>query len=260
MEPQGKKTNTFTKMGVCTPVGQTAPECPAGWTSVGFTDPGSCKIGNTPGDGPTDTWRGFGYKRVCKRTVPTSGDLAADCCGNLFGVAGSVECSAAGWSPYSWKCNTAMSNRCNRNVPKDPYRNNWNGMPYGQGGAVQTPCSGKVRGPATSKQPGSLGAPDCIGCSGCDIKEKGKLDQWCINYLRNAPPNNFFNNHDYTDVGYHFPRNSYTMPQFFGDTWGYQPMRKQYHPYHEWEYKDHNNYCRQFPNECRYTYINDYHF
>lgn len=247
------KTNTYTMMGVCTPVGDTAPACPAGWESVGFSP--SCMIGNTPGDGPTDSWRGFGYKRVCKRTVPSSGDIAADCCSNLYGIAGSVECNATGWKPYSWKCNTAMANRC-RSSQTDPYKNNWNGMPYGQNKAVQRPCSGKIVGPFPEKQPGSLGVPECVK----NGKVIGKTDQYCINYLRNAPPNNFFNNHDYSDTGRYFPRYSYTTPGFFGNTWGYQPMRKPYLPYHDWKNKDHSNYCRQFPEQCRYTFINDYHY
>jgi hypothetical protein len=254
----GKNTNTFTQIGVCTPNGQTAPACPAGWESVGFTHSGACTIGSTPGDGPMDIWRSPGYQRVCKRTVPTSGDLAADCCSNLYGIADSVECKTSGWKPYSWDCNTVMKERCNGNIQKDPYRHNWNGMPYGQNIPVDQPCSGKIRLPNREITPGSIGTPTSLNINRCGATIKGDTDQFCINYLRNAPPNNFFNNHDYSDAPHYFPRYSYTTPDFT-KTWGYQPMRKPYTEYRFLQYKDHNNYCRQFPDECRQTYINNYH-
>lgn len=251
-----KTTNTFTQMTRCTPVGKTAPACPAGWESSGFTSPGSCMIGNTPGDGPTDTWRGFGYQRVCKRTVPTTGDMAVDCCSNLYGIAGSLECSSSDFKPYSWKCNSVMADRCNSNVKKDPFRANWNGMPYGQNIAVRESCSSHVRGPYPDKQPGSMGTQTCS----INGKIGGVVDQHCANYLRNAPSNNFFSTHDFSDVGYSFPRYSYTTPDFQDKTWGYSLMRKPYYAYDDYKHqKIQNNYCRQFPEQCGYGYgVNNY--
>lgn len=272
--------NTFTRFSRCTPVGQTAPACPAGWESSGFTDPGSCMIGNTPGDGPTDTWRGFGYQRVCKRTVPTSGDMAADCCSNLYGIADSLECNVTGWKPYSWSCNTAMANRCNGNVQEDPLGKNFNGNPLSQNiktfplcnlpdfqsgkqgmSLKNSCCTCKSRGPNPSKIPGSIGPINCVTCDKCGLKIGGELDQYCINYLRNAPSNNFFATHDYTDVPRYFPRYSYTTPDWFGE-WGYNSMRRPYYPYNDWKQKYQNNYLRQFPEQGGYGYsgANDYHF
>ena len=144
-------TQRYTLMGACTPAGKIAPQCPAGWESVGYTQPGSCTIGNTPGDGPTDSWRIAGYQRVCKKTVPSSGDLAVDCCSNLHGIAGSLECASADWKPYSWDCNNVIQGRCNSNVRHDPYKHNWDGMPYGQGHSVKSPCSGNVRSAPADK-------------------------------------------------------------------------------------------------------------
>ena len=224
----------------CTPVGEKGPLCPGGWEAVGYTQPGSCTIGQTPGDGPMDAWKMYGYNRVCKRKIPTSGDLAVDCCSNLFGISNSLECNTRGFEPYSWTCNNIMAEKCNTNVQKDPYSPELNGMPYGQDFPVYNGCTGSVRGPQPEKQPG------CI-------------EEFCVNYLRNAPPNNFFHDHDYTDYPYHFPRHSYATPGFAG-TWGYQPMRTPYKPFHEYENKTANSYCQQFPQECRNTYINDYHF
>ena len=40
---------TFTKTSQCALVGTTAPQCPAGWESVGYTQPGSCTIGISAG-------------------------------------------------------------------------------------------------------------------------------------------------------------------------------------------------------------------
>lgn len=236
----GNQLQTYTSMMPCTPVGQRGPECPAGWESVGYTQPGSCSIGNVPGDGPMDTWQKYGYNRVCKRKIPTSGDMAVDCCSNLFGISGSVECRARGYSPYSWKCNNVMQEKCNPNVQTDPYGPEWNGMPDGQDPVVYRGCTGRIQGPTPPKEPG------CI-------------DEFCVNYLRNAPPNNFYHDHDYQDYPYHFPRHSYTTPAFEGE-WGYQPMRTPYKPYHEYDNKTANNYCRQFPQECWNTTINNYHF
>jgi len=231
---------TYTSLSACTPVGRQAPLCPAGWESVGYTQPGSCSIGNVPGDGPQDSWQMYGYNRVCKRKIPTSGDLAVDCCSNLFGISGSLECRARGYEPYSWQCNNVMVRKCNTNVQPDPYGPEWNGMPHGQNFPVYDQCTGRVRGPAEARQPG------CV-------------DEFCVNYLRNAPPNNFFNNHDFQDYQRHFPRHSYSTPGLEG-TWGYAPMRKPYKPYTDPQSKPANNYCQQFPQECWNGGINDYHF
>jgi hypothetical protein len=236
----GNRLQTYTLMMPCTPVGERGPECPAGWESVGYTQPGNCSIGNVPGDGPMDAWKKYGYNRVCKRKIPTSGDQAVDCCSNLFGISGSVECRARGYLPYSWECNNVMQEKCNTNVQQDPYGPEWNGMPGGQDPVVYRGCTGRVQGPTPPQQPG------CI-------------DEFCVNYLRNAPPNNFYHDHDYQDYPVNFPRHSYTTPAFSG-SYGYQPMRTPYKPYHEYKNKTANNYCRQFPQECRNTWINDYHF
>lgn len=237
----GNKLQTYTTLMSCSPVGERGSECPAGWVSVGYTQPGSCSIGNVPGDGPLDAWKMYGYNRVCKRRIPTSGDLAVDCCSNLFGISNSVECNARGFKPYSWECNNVMVNKCNTNIHTDPYAPEWNGMPNGQSPTVYNECSGKVRGPQTPKQPGCL-------------------DEFCVNYLRNAPPNNFFHDHDYTDYLNHFPRYSYTTPSLDG-TFGYQPMRTPYKSYTDYRNeKNSNSYCQQFPQECWNTTINDFHF
>lgn len=232
---------TYTFMGPCTLVGKTPPLCPAGTESVGMTQPGSCMIGNPPGDGHTDRWMMKGYQRVCKKKIPSSGDLAVDCCSNLFGIADSLECKSAAWKPYSWACNTAMAEKCNTNKPKNPYGPNWNGVPYGQDPVLKRPCSGKIVGLKNNKEPG------CI-------------DEFCVNYLRNAPPNNFFHNHDFSDVPWNFPQYSYTTPNFFGNTWGHQPLKGNYYDYRDLRNKDANNYCRQFPHECMNQYYKDYRF
>lgn len=239
VDKYGNQLQTFTMLMPCTPIGQQGPLCPAGWESVGYTK-GGCSIGNVPGDGPLDVWKKYGYNRVCKRKVPTSGDLAVDCCSNLFGISNSVECRARGFQPYSWTCNNVMSEKCNENVQKDPYGPEWDGMPGGQAPVVFRGCTGKVAGPTPEKQPG------CI-------------DEFCVNYLRNAPPNNFFHNHDFQDYPYNFPNHSYTTPAFAG-TWGYQPMRTPYKPYNDYKAKNANNYCQQFPQECWTTRPSNYHF
>ncbi len=233
----------YTLMMPCTLEGQQGPLCPSGWESVGFTQPGSCLIGDPPGDGHLDRFQRRGYQRVCKRTVPTTGDLGVDCCSDLFGVSGSVECRAREYNPYSWTCNKIMADQCNSNVKKDPYSYEWNGQPLGQGADVYRPCAQKVISTPNPKQPG------------CDNRE------WCVNYLRNAPPNNFFHDHDYTDYSYHFPRYSYTMPAFEEQgTFGYQPMRTPYHPYTEFQSKNASNYCYKNPEECWNTYINSFYY
>ncbi len=224
----------------CTPIGQRGPTCPQGWESVGYEQPGSCTIGNVPGDGHMDQWQMYGYRRVCKRKIPTSGDLAVDCCSNLFNIGNSVECTARDFKPYSWTCNNVMAEKCNTNVQQDPYAPEWDGMPHGQDPTVYRGCSNQIQGPTPQKQPGCL-------------------DEFCVNYLRNSPPNNFFHDHDFSDVGYHFPRHSYTTPAF-SESWGYQPMRTPYKPYHEYEHKNANSYCQQFPTECSNTWPNDFHF
>lgn len=235
------KFATYTKFGPCTLVGKTPPLCESGFESVGMTQPGSCMIGNVPGDGHTDRWMMKGYQRVCKKKIPSSGDLAVDCCSNLFGIADTIECKSAGWKPYSWSCNTAMADKCNTNKPRDPYGPNWNGVPYGQDPILKRPCSDKIVGVKNHKEPG------CI-------------DEFCVNYLRNAPSNNFFHNHDFSDVPWNFPKYSYTTPNFFGNTWGHQPLKANYYDYRDLRNKDANNYCRQFPHECGGPFPRDYHF
>jgi hypothetical protein len=69
-------------------------------------------------------------------------------------------------------------------------------------------CSGKVRRPTPAKKPG------CV-------------DEFCTNYLRNAPPNNYFHDHDYSDYSHNFPRYSYATPDFSSGN-NYQPMRTPY--------------------------------
>ena len=54
VDKDGNELTTYTKVMACTPLGQRGPECPAGWESVGYTQPGSCSLGNVPGDGPMD--------------------------------------------------------------------------------------------------------------------------------------------------------------------------------------------------------------
>ncbi len=235
------KFATYTSLGPCSLVGTTPPMCDGSWESVGITQPGSCTLGNVPGDISNDRWRQKGYMRVCKKKIPTCGDVAVDCCSNLFGISNSVECQSKGWSPYSWACNTAMAQKCNTNQQKDPYGPNWNGSPYGQDPVLKRPCSSKIVG---LKNP----------------VKKGCLDEFCINYVRNAPPNNFFHNHDYSDVPWNFPKYSYTMPDFQGKTWGYQPIKPNYYDYRDLRNKDSNNYCQQFPQECFNRMPRDYHF
>jgi len=236
----GNKLATYSLTMPCTLVGTKGPECPAGWVPVGYTQPGTCSLGNAPGDGTMDAWKMIGYNRVCKRKVPTSGDMGADCCSNLFGIANSVECKARAYNPYSWECNNIMQKRCNTNVQKDLYGPEWNGMPYGQNYTVFNGCTGQVRGPQTPQQPG------CV-------------DEFCTNYLRNAPPNNFYHDHDYQDYPHHFPRHSYATPDTAG-TYGYKPMRTPYKPYDDWNHKNANNYCLQNPQQCWNMFINSYHF
>jgi len=226
--------NTFTKMMPCTPVGEKGPDCPEGWASVGYTQPGSCTLGNVPGDGPMDAWKMIGYNKVCKRPVPTSGDLAVDCCSNLYGISDSVECKTMGYKPYSWTCNNIMVQKCNDNIQTSPYKYEWNGMPYGQNIPVYDACSKTLE--IKNK-----------------FSKKGCVDEFCVSYLKNAPPNNYFYNHDFVDYGRDYPKWSYTTPQFSG-TWGYQPMRTPYTSYNNWAQKSRNNYARQFPGECTGPY------
>lgn len=227
----GNPLQTYTRLTPCTIVGQQGPQCPPGWESVGYTQPGSCFIGNVPGDGHKDEWQIYGYNRVCKKSVPTTGDLAVDCCSNLFDVAGSLECSSSGYTPYNDTCNNVMQNKCNADIQKNPYSPEWNGIPGGQDGPVYNACTQTT----TTRPPG---------------KQPGCVDEFCINYLRNAPPNNFYHTHDYQDYGRLFPRYSYTTPDFAG-TWGYFPMRTPYTSYrNHQQYKTENTYCQQFPQEC----------
>ena len=229
-----QRNNTFTKLTRCTPINSPSQQCEPGWTSAGYTNPGSCVISSVPGDGPSNSYRSFGYQTACKKTVPSSGDLAVDCCGNINNIAGSLECK--NWRPYSDQCNTVMSNRCNSNVQKDPYAANWNGTPLSNNTSpVRSSCSGIVGSRSNNNNNNIIRGP-------YESQPPGKLDEHCINYLRNAPPNNFFNNHDFTDVGRYFPRYSYVTPAFFGE-WGYFPMRKPYFAYNDYKQKYQNNYC-----------------
>ena len=240
-DKDGNQLATYTLLSACTPVGNRAPDCPEGWISVGYTQPGNCSIGNVPGDGPLDAWQMYGYNRVCKRRIPTSGDAGVDCCSNLFGISQSLECKSRGFNPYSWECNNVMTKRCNSNVGKSQFSPEWNGMPGGSDKPVYQGCTGRVDYRKGCQKPGCL-------------------DEFCVNYLRNAPPNNFFHDHDFSDVGHHFPRYSYTTPQFQENTWGYKPMRTPYKPYHDYSNKNSSNYCRQAPHECWNEFINNYHF
>jgi len=228
------KTQTYTYLGRCTPVGSIPPPGPQNWKSVGYIS--GCTLADQSNDLASDSWRYEGIQRVSKITVPSSGDLAIDCCSNLHGIANSVECSSnANWKPYSWDCNNVMQKQCNPTQQVDPLRHNFDGSPLGQAGcSVKQPCSGYTKHPPLPYQP---------------PKQSEILTQSCNNYLRNAPPNNFFYNHDYKDYPRNFPRHSYTMPQFSGE-WGYQPMRTPYKPYNQWEWKDRNTYCRNNPRDC----------
>lgn len=228
------KLQTYTIKTPCTIIGDKGPECPFGWKSVGYTQPGSCLIGNVPGLGHTDQWKMNGYNRVCKKDVLTSGDLAVDCCSDLFGISNSLECQARGYKPYSWQCNNVMEKKCNTLVQPYPFGPEWNGMPYGRKEPIYDGCTGKLIIPTKERK------------AGC-------IDEFCINYLRKAPPNNFFHNHDYQDYPHSNPRHSYNTPAFSG-TWGYQPMRTPYKPYNDWNNKISNNYCKQFPAECLNNY------
>ena len=224
------KLQRYTKVMPCTLVGTSGPMCPPGWESVGYTQPGSCTIGNVPGDGPMDVWKMYGYNRVCKKSVPSSNDLAVDCCSNLYDIQDSVECKARGYTPYSTMCNNEMVKHCNPSIQNDPYGPEWNGMPFGQAPVVYDQCSGSVRRPAVPAKPG------CV-------------DKYCINYLKNAPRNNFFHDHDYQDYPVHFPNHSYTTPMFT-DTWGYQPTRTSYKPYNDYKTKLANTFCLEHPEQC----------
>lgn len=216
----GKQTYSLTTP--CTPVGTAGPMCPLGWNSVGYTQPGSCLIGNVPGDGPRDLWKMDGYQRVCKRSIESSGDLAVDCCGNLGGIAGSVECRKRGYTPYSDVCNNVMVEKCNHNVRDSPYGPQWNGMPFGQTFPVFDGCTGKTT--IASESP-----------------ESGCLDRACVAYLRDAPPGNFFRNHDYIEYPHHFPRHSYTTSALKGG-YGYQPMRMPYAVWNDYNHRNRNTF------------------
>lgn len=232
------KTNTYTTIGACTQIGREAPLCNNGWTSVGLK-PG-CLLSEVPGSGSQDAYNIEGYQRICKKTSPSTGDMGIDCCSDLYGISESLECKARGFSPYSWSCNKIMSDACNSSVNQDPYRFEWNGQAGGQSAPVFRPCAKKALLPSREKQPG------------CPNNE------WCTNYLRNAPPNNFFHDHNYTDYLHNFPRYSYATPQFDGQ-FGYQPMRTPYHPYTEFQWKNASDYCYKHPEECWNTFINSYY-
>lgn len=212
----------YSLMMPCTLVGNQGPMCPAGWTSVGYTQPGSCAIGNPPGDGPRDLWQLRGYNRVCKKSVESSGDLGVDCCVNVDGVGNSVECRSRGFVPYSDTCNALMTKKCNSNVMPSPYGPQWNGMPFGQETPAFDGCTGKTR---------IAGAKPA----------RGKLDGLCVSYLENAPAGNFYRNHDFKEYPHHFPRHSYTTPAFAG-SFGYQPTRMGYHPWNEYDHRNRNSF------------------
>jgi hypothetical protein len=221
---------TYTLVMPCTNIGNKGPECPEGWESVGYTQIGSCIIGNVPGNGPMDVWKQYGYNRVCKKKIVSSGDMGVDCCSNLYGISNSIECKTAGYKPYSDQCNNIMVEKCNTNVQKNIYGNEWNGMPYGDNMTIYNNCNNSIRNVEKNLK---------YGCE----------DEYCRNYLRNAPTNNFFHNHDFQDYPYYFPEHSYTTPNFNG-LWGYQPMRLPYKPYNDYKNKNNNNFCRKFPEQC----------
>jgi len=207
---------TYTLLLPCSTIGGPSPPCPEGWESVGF-QPG-CSIGNAPGYGPLDVWKLAGKQRVCKKSILSTGDIAVDCCNNLDGVSASVECKAFGYEPHSTTCNNVMVDKCEpaRRRKKPVY----NGMPYGQ---TTDDCTKRMR--TEPNQP-----------IGRDIDPR-RARGTCDDYLRHSPANSFFSTHDYDEYAYHFPRYSYTTPDFSG-TFGYQPMRKPYRPYYEWEAKN----------------------
>jgi len=207
----------YTTYSRCSKVADQPPPCPLGWESVGTTKPGSCQISDVPGNGHYDQWRLEGHMRVCKKKVQSSGNLDVDCCSNVGGIANSAECRANGTVPYSDTCNNIMQNRCNETVRGNPYGPDYRGCPLG-----------------TGQKPKIV---------------KGTCDEHCRRYIRNAPANSFYHNHDYKDYPRHFPKASYVTPAFDGG-WGYTPMRTPYLPYHTYQHKPASNVCRNEPQKC----------
>jgi hypothetical protein len=240
-DKNGNKLHSYTLLTNCTNIGNEAPACPAGWESVGLTQPGSCTIGNAPGDGPNDVYKMMGYQRVCKRRIPTSNDMGVDCCSNLFGISQSLECKKFGYTPYNSECNNIMAEKCNTNIRKDFAGPVWEGMPGGQESTFKNSCNGRVITPNPPTKPGCL-------------------DEFCVNYLRNAPPSNYYSTHSFNDTLHDFPRYGYSTPNFYQNTWGYQPMRKSYTAWNDYTHQNSSGYCQQFPNECQNGRPNAYHF
>ena len=224
-------TQKYTLLTPCVPTNMNGYECPIGWKSVGYTQHGSCSVGNVPGLGHEDIWRMKGWQRVCKKEVETSGDLALDCCSNVNGIADSIECKTAGYTPYSNTCNIIMKDHCSMSSTQpNPYRHEWNGMPDGQNKPIWDNCRKQWR--YNSKQ-------DYIP----------QLDKYCVSYLKNSPPNNYFATHDFNDYHHDYPKYSYTTPNW-DNNFGYYPIRKPYHSYDDTESKNQNTYCAFYPNQC----------
>lgn len=221
-----QKKATYTKLMPCTPINQLGYECPIGWEPVGYTHPGSCAIGNVPGDGHEDIWKQYGWQRVCKKSVPTSDNIELDCCSNIEGVGDSLECKSQGLTPYGRACNIAMKNHCITRNDVNPYQHNWNGIPNGQRVNVYNGCSQMyyVKNQEPSYHSSSCNA-DC---------------KYCFEYLRNAPNNNYFSTHDFNEYHHDFPHYSYTTPDF-NNLFGYQPMRKPYYAWNDYENKNYNS-------------------
>lgn len=234
---------SFTALGRCGYSSEPAPVCPAGYTDTGKTTrPGSCLIGNTPGEGPSDRWRYLGHQRVCVKSVPenasalakvqtgypvpvplprSSGNFAVDCCSGALGVAQSLECKRAGFTPYTDKCNNVMQQTCTTSVHRDPFS------------------------PEAIMETGTIGVPHTT-----TTKRLGaSVAQHCNVYLERAPANSFYHNHNYRDYARHFPQQNYTMPAFKGG-WGYTPERTPYHPWHEYQWRDSSHRCAESPQSC----------
>lgn len=223
-------TTNYTLVMPCVPVTNLGYDCPVGWEPVGYTQPGSCIIGNPPGDFGEDAWRQLGHNHVCKKKIQTSGNVELDCCANIDGVASSIECQSRGLVPYGQTCNLVMKDHCVSRNNQDSLQHNWQGVPLGQNASVYNPCSGVL----TTKQGQQF---------------NGRHDKYCDEYLRKAPSHNYFSTHDFNDYPHDFPRYSYTTPQFDG-TFGYQPTRKPYYPYNDYKDKNQNTYCAFYPNQC----------
>lgn len=228
---------TYTITLPCTPITQLGYDCPVGWETAGYTHQGSCAIGNVPGSGHEDLWKQLGWQKVCKKKIETTGNIELDCCGNKDGVANSIECQARGLSPYNQSCDVIMKNHCTTRNNIDPYSHNWNGVPKGQNGPVYNGCSQRV----LQKQ----GPKPYCGCKEC---QDCKL---CFDYLRFAPPNNYFATHNFNEYHHEYPHYSYTTPDF-NNAEGYYPMRKPYYPYNDQRNELYNNVNAHYPTVNRY--------